>query len=139
MLLCQRNRKLSQSCAFLRQERQHYLSHPFYLYQKLERQHSCQTYHCLRRYGIAQAASLCINAFIQYNPSDARNCLGVSDFRPPYPNSSHIEIGSRSSRDVKHYVTNYGNSFIPKHKEIPTNHPGIQAFRNKWVRSRLAK
>ena len=51
--------------------------------------------------------------------------MGIPDFRPPYPNSSKIEIGQRSSRDVKHYVTNYGNSFIPKAKYVPTNHPGI--------------
>lgn len=64
----------------------------------------------------------------------------MSDFRPPYPNSSHIQIGARSERDVKHYVTNYSNSYINKPREhVPTTHPGIQAFRNKWTRSRLAQ
>lgn len=65
--------------------------------------------------------------------------MGIADFRPPYPNTSHIEIGQRSERDVKHYITTYGNSFITKHNQVPTNHPGIEAFRNKWVRSRLGK
>jgi hypothetical protein len=65
--------------------------------------------------------------------------MSIADFRPPYPNSSKIEIGHRSNRDVKHYSTNYGNSFITKSNYVPTNHPGIEAFRNKWVRSRLAK
>jgi len=51
--------------------------------------------------------------------------MGISDFRPPYPNSSKIEIGERSNRDVKHYLTNYGNSFIKKPVYVPTNHPGI--------------
>ena len=74
-----------------------------------------------------------------YDPEDSRNSMGIPDFRPPYPNSSHIEIGNRSCRDVKHYVTNYGNSFITRPHYVPTSHPGIQAFRNKWVRSRLAK
>jgi hypothetical protein len=40
---------------------------------------------------------------------------------------------------VKHYVTNYGNSFISRPGYVPTSHPGIEAFRNKWVRSRLSK
>ena len=77
---------------------------------------------------------------MQYDPKKERNCLEVPSFRPPYPNSSKIQIGQRSERDVKHYVTNYGNSFINKpHIHVPTSHPGIEAFRNKWVRSRLAK
>ena len=74
-----------------------------------------------------------------YCPSDMRNSMGIADFRPPYPNTSKLEFGLRSDRDVKHYVTNYGNSFINKPKYVPTNHPGIEAFRNKWVRSRLNK
>lgn len=65
--------------------------------------------------------------------------MNVADFRPPYPNSSQIQFGQRSQRDVKHYVTTYGNSFLIKQKQLPTNHPGIEAYRNKWVRSRLAK
>ena len=77
---------------------------------------------------------------MQYNPNSTRNVLAVPDFRPPYPNTSHIEIGQRSERDVKHYETNYSNSYLRKNRsEVPTSHPGIQAFRNKWVRSRLAK
>lgn len=66
--------------------------------------------------------------------------MGVSSFRPPYPNSSQIQIGQRSERDDKHYVTTYGNSFLTNPRnQTPTNHPGIEAYRNKWVRSRLAK
>jgi len=81
-----------------------------------------------------------LSMFIQYRPSSARNINNVPDFRPPYPNTSHIEIGHRGERDTKHYVTNYGNSFVTKNRhEVPTSHPGIQAFRNKWMRSRLAK
>jgi hypothetical protein len=63
--------------------------------------------------------------------------MGIADFRPPYPNSSHIEIGDRTKRDVKHYMTNYSNSFIRDRKQVPTSHPGIQAFRNKWLKSRI--
>lgn len=28
--------------------------------------------------------------FIQYNPNQKRNLMGIQGFRPPYPNSSHI-------------------------------------------------
>ena len=63
----------------------------------------------------------------------------IEDFRPPYPNSSKIEIGQRTKRDVKHWLSTYRNDMIAKnHNEVPTNHPGIQAYRNKWLRSRLA-
>ena len=63
----------------------------------------------------------------------------IENFRPPYRNSSQIEMGQRSKRDVKHYLSTYRNDMIPKNwAEVPTNHPGIQAYRNKWLRSRLA-
>ena len=65
--------------------------------------------------------------------------MDIPDFKPPYPNSSHIEIGARSRRDTKHYLTTYRNDMIPEAKKIQTNHPGIQAYKNKWLRSRLAK
>ena len=74
-----------------------------------------------------------------YSTSADRNLMTVPDFHPPYPNSSHIEIGNRKERDVKHYQTTYRNSMIYEPKQLVTNHPGIQAFKNKWLRSRLAK
>lgn len=46
----------------------------------------------------------------QYEPNKQRNLLNVPDFIPPYPNSSKINIGHRNKKDVKHYITNYGNS-----------------------------
>ena len=63
--------------------------------------------------------------------------MNVSDFRPPYPNSSHIEIGARAKRDTKHYKSVYRNDMIFEGKQLRTSHPGIQAFKNKWLRSRL--
>jgi hypothetical protein len=36
-----------------------------------------------------------LNLLIKYNPKDPRNLIGIPDFIPPYPNSSHIEIGKR--------------------------------------------
>lgn len=47
---------------------------------------------------------------LQYNQNKQRNLLNVPDFIPPYPNSSKINIGIRNKKDVKHYITNYGNS-----------------------------
>lgn len=75
-----------------------------------------------------------------YNTQLQRSSMNIPDFRPPYPNSSpHVEIGSRTKRDVKHYLTTYRNDFIFEGKNLKTNHPGIQAFKNKWLRSRLQK
>lgn len=74
---------------------------------------------------------------IQYNPNAPRNLMGIPDHKPPYPNSSHIEFGARSKRDTKHYLSNYRNDMIFQKKHIQTNHPGIQAYKNKWLRSRL--
>lgn len=65
--------------------------------------------------------------------------MNVPDFKPPYPNSSHIEFGTRSVRDSKHYQTTYRNDLIHESKQIKTNNPAIQAFKNKWLRSRLQK
>ncbi len=65
--------------------------------------------------------------------------MDIPDFKPPYPNSSHIEVGNRNSRDVKHYLTTYRNDMIFEGKNLKSNHPGIQAFKNKWLRSRLQK
>lgn len=77
--------------------------------------------------------------FLQYNPNNSRNLLSIPDYIPPYPNSSQVYIGQRNKKDVKHYITSYGNStsFIHESKRIPTSHPGIQAFRNKWIKSRM--
>lgn len=74
-----------------------------------------------------------------YNTQAQRNLMEIPSFKPPYPNSSHIEVGNRNKRDVKHYLTTYRNDMIHEAKQIQTNHPGIQAFRNKWLRSRLQK
>lgn len=65
--------------------------------------------------------------------------MKVADFKPPYPNSSHIEIGARTQRDTKHYLTTYKNDLIFEGKKLKTSHPGIQAYKNKWLRSRLQK
>lgn len=65
--------------------------------------------------------------------------MGIRDFKPPYPNSSHIEIGARTQRDTKHYQTTYRNDLLAGKKEIQTSNPAIQAFKNKWLRSRLQK
>lgn len=74
-----------------------------------------------------------------YNTKAPRNLMDIPDFKPPYPNSSHIEFGKRDQRDVKHYLTTYRNDMIHEGKNLITNHPGIQAFKNKWLRSRLQK
>ena len=64
----------------------------------------------------------------------------IEDFKPPYPNSSKLEFGARTKRDVKHYLTVYRNDFLSKNRnEVPSSHPGIIAARNKWMRSRLDK
>jgi hypothetical protein len=65
--------------------------------------------------------------------------MNIPSFKPPYRNSSHIEIGNRSIRYTKHYLTTYRNDMIPHAKSLQTNHPGIQAFRSKWLRSRIQK
>ena len=65
--------------------------------------------------------------------------MNIPDFKPPYPNSSHIEFGARTKRDTKHYLTTYRNDLIFEGKQYKSNHPGIQAFKNKWLRSRLQK
>ena len=65
--------------------------------------------------------------------------MDIPDFKPPYPNSSHIEFGARNQRDVKHYQTTYRNDLIFEHKNLKSNNPAIQAFKNKWLRSRLQK
>ena len=65
--------------------------------------------------------------------------MNVPDFKPPYPNSSHIEFGARTRKDNKHYLTTYRNDLISEKKHLGTNNPAIQAFRNKWLRSRLQK
>jgi hypothetical protein len=61
----------------------------------------------------------------------------IPDFKPPYRNSSQIEIGNRSTRNTKHYLSTYRNDMIYIGKLPEINHPGIQAFKNKWLRSRL--
>lgn len=63
--------------------------------------------------------------------------MNIPSFIPPYPNSSHIEFGDRTQRDTKHYKSIYQNDMIPHGKTVESNHPGIQAFKNKWMRSRL--
>lgn len=71
-----------------------------------------------------------------------RNLLNIPDFIPNHPNNSrNVKIGDRHEKDMKHYVTNYGNgnSFVHESKRLASNHPGIQAFRNKWIKSRLEK
>ena len=71
-----------------------------------------------------------------------RNLLNIPDFIPNHPNNSrNIKIGSRNERDIKHYITNYGNSnsFVHESRRIPSNNPAIQAFRNKWIKSRVEK
>lgn len=77
---------------------------------------------------------------IKYDPMNQRNLLGVADFIPCHPNNSrNIQIGDRHKRDTKHYLTNYGNSnsFIHESNRLLSNHPGINALRNKWIKSRL--
>ena len=76
---------------------------------------------------------------LKYDPKATRNSMNVPSFKPPYPNSSHIEIGCRTQRDTKHYNTTYRNDLIFQGKQYKSSHPGIQAFKNKWMRSRLAK
>lgn len=74
-----------------------------------------------------------------YDTQAPRNLMDIPDFKPPYPNSSHIEVGNRNNRDVKHYLTTYRNDMIFEGKTLKSNHPGIVAFKNKWLRSRLQK
>lgn len=74
-----------------------------------------------------------------YNVGAQRNLMGIPDFKPPYPNSSHIEMGNRSRRDTKHYLTTYRNDMIFESKHIQSSHPGILAFKHKWLKSRLQK
>ena len=49
---------------------------------------------------------------LKYDPKATRNSMNVPSFKPPYPNSSHIEIGCRTQRDTKHYNTTYRNDLI---------------------------
>jgi hypothetical protein len=76
-----------------------------------------------------------------YNPQKSRNILNVPDFIPGHPNSSKISIGTRNIKNVKHYITNYGNmnSFVHESRRLVSNNPAIEAFRNKWIKSRLDK
>jgi hypothetical protein len=83
-----------------------------------------------------------IESIIKYNTMHQRNLLNIPDFIPNHPNNSrNVMIGNRYEKDVKHYVSNYGNgnSFVHESRRLPSNHPGIQAFRNKWIKSRLEK
>lgn len=65
--------------------------------------------------------------------------MNIPDFKPRYPNSSQIEIGGRSMKDEKHYITTNKNKILYEGKTLKSMHPGIQAFRNKWLRSRIEK
>jgi|JI61114C2RNA_FD_contig_31_290955_length_496_multi_8_in_0_out_0_2 hypothetical protein len=73
-----------------------------------------------------------------YNPNLQRSRLEVPTFVPPYRNSSVLELGDRAGRDDKHWKTTYSNSFAGRTNSL-SNHPGIQARRNKWDRHLLAK
>jgi hypothetical protein len=75
---------------------------------------------------------------IAYNPDAARSRLLPSDYRPHYRNTSVVEMGARGKRDQKHYITTYGNSFGKK-VPPPNHHPGITAYRNRWVKRQEAK
>lgn len=86
----------------------------------------------------------CLQYFIyfilKYDPMNQRNLLNIPDFIPCHPNNSrNIQIGDRHKKDNKHYLTNYGNSnsFVHESRRLPSNNPAINAFRNKWIKSRL--
>lgn len=81
-----------------------------------------------------------INFNFKYDPMNQRNLLNIPDFIPCHPNNSrNIQIGDRHKKDNKHYLTNYGNSnsFVHESRRLPSNNPAINAFRNKWMKSRL--
>ena len=42
-------------------------------------------------------------------------------------------------KDEKHYITTNKNKILYEGKTLKSMHPGIQAFRNKWLRSRIEK
>jgi hypothetical protein len=71
-------------------------------------------------------------SLVTYHPDKLRNRIFVQDFIPPYRNSSVIQLGDRTARDTKYWVTTYKNNHTGKTNTRPTNHVGIQTFKNKW-------
>ena len=75
-----------------------------------------------------------------YNPSCQRSLMGITSFQPPYRNSTKIELGCRSQKDNKHYKSIYNNEIGNKWgSQVHSSNPAIEAYRNKWLRSRIAQ
>ncbi len=49
-----------------------------------------------------------------------------------------IEVGDRGKVNKKHYVTSYANA-IGRKPAGPTAHPGITAYRNRWLSYQMGK
>ena len=75
-----------------------------------------------------------------YHPDSLRSRVFVQDYVPPLRNMSSVVFGDRSGRDTKHYTTSYNNSFKGStFLGVPDSHPGITAYKNRWVRRQIDK
>ena len=77
---------------------------------------------------------------LSYHPDRQRSRIKSQDYIPPMRNTSSIVFGDRSSRDTKHYTTTNSNSYRGlSFLGIPASHPGIIAYKNRWIRKQIAK
>lgn len=64
----------------------------------------------------------------------------TTSYIPPRRNTSSIHFGDRDARNTKHYKTIYSNDFKgATFLGIPDSHPGITAYKNRWIRKQIAK
>ena len=62
------------------------------------------------------------------------------DYVVPIRNSSSLTFGDRTARDTKHYATTYNDSFKGvSYLGTPNSHPGITAYKNRWIKSQNGK
>lgn len=77
---------------------------------------------------------------VSYHPNRQRSRILSQDYVPPLRNTSNVKFGERDARDTKHYTTTYNNSFKGvTFLGVPDSHPGITAYKNRWVRRQLDK
>jgi hypothetical protein len=75
-----------------------------------------------------------------YHPNKTRSRLLTPDYVAPIRNSSSLTFGDRSARNTKHYATTYNNSFRgTSYLGTPSSHPGITAYKNRWIRHQNEK